>query len=94
MARKRIVPRAQQAELLANEYLKHFIESPLWLQGQFEPVREHWKSATGLEDYPPTTRVSWINPGGQEVRATWHTITSRVGLYQDLRVHPYDLKEE
>ena len=65
---------------------------PDWLSMSYDPVREHWHKADPLrDDYPLDARISWLTPGGYEMRATWRLVINRVGLYQDLRVHPYDV---
>lgn len=95
MARKRITPKKQRKVEETLEFMRHFNSTPLWVQGDFEPTRENWPKADILTtELPGETRVSWINPGGQEVRSTWGAITQRLGLYQDLRIHPYDIKEK
>ena len=88
--RKRIVPKKQREKQEALEYQQHFVDTPIWARDEFEPVRSVWPAVDWTIEYPPSTRVSWINPGDQEVRSTWGAITQRLGLYQDLRIHPYD----
>ena len=90
--RKRITPKKQRKAEEVLEFMRHFNSTPLWVQGDFEPTRDNWPKADVLTaELPDETRVSWINPSGYEVRTTWSHIKDRLGLYSDLRIHPYDI---